>query len=104
MNRLEKLQKMLAADPNDPFLRYGVALEYKSLGDPRQAIQSLEQLQTDSPDYVPTYYILAELYSAIGEREKAILTARLGIDYAIKSGDVHAASELRAALEEFEDE
>ena len=32
-SRLEQIQAMLADDPNDPFLRYGLAMEHVSSGD-----------------------------------------------------------------------
>jgi len=104
MSRLEKLQEFLAKDPNDNFTRYAIGLEYASVKDYPNAIKSLEELRSLDPMYVPTYYQLASFYRETDDPEKALEIYQLGIKTARQANDLHAASELQAALDELEDE
>ena len=40
-SRKEQLEEMLAEDPGDPFLHYGLAMEHASAGDDRAAVGAL---------------------------------------------------------------
>lgn len=100
MTRLDHLLQFHKDDPNDAFTRYGIALEYNSQKDFPNAVTWFESLRNDQPDYVPTYYMLAGVYRAIGRIEKAEEIYRAGQIAAKKAGDNHALAELSAALEE----
>ena len=52
---------MLVAEPNDTFLRYGLALEFAREGQPDEAVSRLRALVADRPDYVPAYFQAAQL-------------------------------------------
>lgn len=99
-NRLEHLLNLYHDEPHDCFTRYAIALEYKSHNEINLAIQWLEQLRTDSPDYVPTYYMLTELYLHQQNQQQAENVCRNGLSAAKEAGDHHAYSELMALLEE----
>ena len=43
-SRKEQIEHMLAADPNDSFLRYGLAMEYASAGQDEEAVGCLREL------------------------------------------------------------
>jgi predicted Zn-dependent protease len=58
--RLQQIRAMLADDPNDPFLLYGMGMEYVSLGDDDAAIATFERLAREQPGYVPTYLMLGQ--------------------------------------------
>jgi tetratricopeptide (TPR) repeat protein len=103
-NRLEQLMEFYRDDPKDAFTRYGIALEYNSRKDFPNAVEWFELLRRDEPDYVPTYYMLAGVYRALGNIAKAEEIYRAGQQAAKRTGDNHAFSELSAALEELEDE
>jgi predicted Zn-dependent protease len=96
--RIEQLQLYLDEDPSDPFNLYALALEYRK-ADLSKAIALFCRLQTEHPDYVPTYYQLAQVYQQIGEIQKARLTYTEGITVAIRMKDLKAVQELRAARE-----
>ncbi len=64
MPRLEQLHLMQQQNPTDTFLLYALAMEYRD-SDPEKAVQLLETLHEQSPDYQPTYYALAELYTSL---------------------------------------
>lgn len=104
MSRLEKLQAFLAADPTDSFTRYAIGLEFASAKNYPDAIKALEELRDGMPNYLATYYQLASYYREIGEKEQALATYAQGINVARNAKDLHAMSELQAALDELEDE
>ena len=54
-SRKEQIEEMLADDPNDTFLRYGLAMEHVSAGDDAAALHCLQELLQVAPDYVPAY-------------------------------------------------
>ena len=68
--RLKLLQEYLKNDPNDPFNLYAIATEYRDEA-PRKALEYYEQLLTQHPDYLPTYYHAANLYAELNEDAKA---------------------------------
>ena len=61
MTRREKLEQMLAGSPGDTFLLYALALARSSEGDAAGAIAGLKTLIETAPDYLPTYFQLAQL-------------------------------------------
>ncbi len=69
--RMDQIEAMLADDPNDSFLRYGLAMEYSSAGDDRTAAAHLRLLIADEP-YVPAYLMAGQILTRIGESAEAI--------------------------------
>ena len=104
MSRLEKLQQFLDLDPNDSFTKYAIGLEYAAIKEYPAAIAAFEDLIAKDREYVATYYQLAEAYRITGEKGKAKKTYLDGIAIARKVNDLHAASELEAAMDEMEEE
>lgn len=102
MERIEKLKSFLAQQPNDNFLRHALALEYIKIGDDAAARQIFEQILTDSPEYVGSYYHLGKLLERTGEHELAIGWYEKGMFYAKAAKDQHSYNELQAAKEEIE--
>ena len=98
--RLEVLLKNLEKNPKDSFTRYAIALEYRTANDIEKAINMLEALQKDDPNYVSLYYQLGEIYAKRGEAEKAKVTYKAGILAAIQTTDFHAQAELENFLKE----
>ena len=103
-NRLEQLLEIHKEEPHDTFTRYAIALEYNARKDFAEAKNWFERLRADKPDYVPTYYMLADVYRSENEPDKARVVYQAGLQAAKKVGDAHAFSELSAALEDLEDE
>jgi Tfp pilus assembly protein PilF len=97
-DRLEKLQQMLAREPNDTFLLYGIALEHKKAGDMLRAIEHLDRVIQSDPKYFYAYHQRGLAYEEQGDLESAKKSFREGIEAAEKNGDSHAAEEIRAAL------
>lgn len=102
--RIIKLKELLEKDPNDNFTNYALGLEYASIKHYEQAIAQFEALRQREPDYIPTYYQLADTYRKVNQKDKALAIYKEGITRARNVRDLHAASELEAAMDEMEDE
>jgi predicted Zn-dependent protease len=100
MTRREKLEAMLAGSPDDPFLRYALALELASAGDPVGAIARLQDMLQVTPDYVPSYLQLAQLQVSQGQADDAKPVLTRGIEMARRAGDSHAEGEMRGFLDQ----
>lgn len=98
--RLEKLLEFLKNEPNDEFLKYALATEYLRLNDTGKALEYYEDLITNHPDYVGTYYHLGKLYEALERKPDAISTYEKGMVVAQKKRDNHAFAELKAVYQE----
>lgn len=97
MDRLGMLEKLIVAKPDDPFPRYGLAMEYKKLGRHDEAVEAFEELTRVHPSYVPSYLMFGNLLEALGRAEAAVEVYTRGIEAARTAGDDHAAGELQAA-------
>ena len=99
MVRRQQLEALLADDPNDPFLRYGVAMEYASEGDQQTALRCLEDLIRVQPGYVPAYLQAGQALVRLDREEEARGIYRAGIAMVRKAGDAHAADEMERFLD-----
>lgn len=99
MSRQQQLQEMLDAEPDDPFLHYALALE-QAKGDERPAgLKRLADMNVRFPDHVPAYFRLGQLLAEDGETEAASRVLRQGLQAAGRTGNDHAAAEMRELLE-----
>src|SRR5438132_9597902 len=94
-SRRQQIEEMLADDPHDPFLRYGLAMEHASAGDDEAAAKCFADLLAASPDYVPAYLQGAQVLARLGREDEARAVCRAGVAAAQKNGDGHAAGELQ---------
>jgi Tfp pilus assembly protein PilF len=97
--RKQQIEEMLAEDPNDPFLRYGLAMEYVSAGDDEAAVRCLRELSAVDPNYVPAYQQAGQALVRLGRPDEAGDALRQGIAVARRKGDAHAADEMQGMLE-----
>ncbi|AHM58981.1 hypothetical protein D770_03570 [Flammeovirgaceae bacterium 311] len=96
--RIAQLQQMLQDNPQDPFLLYALALEYRNQ-DLQQAQTYFNTLLQQHPDYLPTYYHAAALYAETGLTDRAKQIYELGINLALQQNDAHTLRELRNAYQ-----
>src|SRR3954468_14247314 len=93
------LERSLADDPADPFLRYGLAMQCLRDGDVAEGRQRLLALIADHPDdQVAAYQQLGQSYLDGGELEPARRILTTGIAKARARGDWHAAAEMEGLL------
>jgi len=100
VDRIEKLNEFLKANPADSFVQHALALEYIKLGNDETAQVLFEELLNREPGYVGSYYHLAKLFERNGKTEEAIKWYEKGMEETKKAGDNHAFGELRGAWEE----
>ena len=98
-SRKQQIEEMLAEDPNDPFLRYGLAMEYISAGDDAGAAKCLQELIAVTPDYVPAYLQLGQAFLRQGRTPEARQAWTQGVQAAQQAGNQHARDEMQGFLE-----
>ncbi len=103
MDRIEKLKEFLKKTPDDSFLKYALALEYLKSGEETRALELLNDLLQNDPDYVATYYQLGKFWEGKEQRQQAIQYYVQGLEKAKQQGNRHAASEYQQALDELTD-
>jgi|SRR3954454_22221975 Tfp pilus assembly protein PilF len=96
--RMRQLRQMLDRQPDDPFLLYGLAMEYKKADEPARALEFFDQVLRRDPNYCYAYYQRAQVHESLGDVDAARRTLREGVEAAKRSGDAHALSEIEAAL------
>lgn len=102
MPSIAQLTKLLAIDPADTFVLYGLAQEHARLGDHAAAIQWYDKCLAVDPLYCYAYFHQARSQQALGNLPAAIAATRAGIDAARKAQDGKALSELQGLLVELE--
>jgi len=97
-SRKEKIEAMLADDPQDVFLRYSLALELSKEGDHESSLERLQELAGEDPPYVPAFFMAAQQLTGLSRVVEAREKLREGIDVARRQGDAHAAGEMSEFL------
>ena len=100
MDRIATLTEILAANPDDTFARYGLALEYSKSGQTDQALAEFQTLIKKNPDYTPAYFMAAQTLAGASRIDEAKRMLVDGIASARRTGNTHAQSEMTAMLEE----
>lgn len=100
MPSIEQIEKLLAADPNDAFLLYGMAQEHAKAGRHAEAIAWYDRCLAADPAYAYAYFHKARSQEAAGDVAAAIATLGEGVRSARASGDSHAQAEISAYLDE----
>jgi tetratricopeptide (TPR) repeat protein len=91
---------MVGRNPNDPFTRYGLAMEYAKHGEFDKALDNFGRLWESHPDYAAAYYHGGQLLVKMGKTDEARRVFEKGIEVTARLGDLHAKSELEMALDE----
>lgn len=98
-DRLDKLLKILAAEPNDAFTLYGVAQEYAKLGRIAPAIEHFDRCLAVDPGYCYAYYHKAKVQADHDQLEGALATLHAGIAAAKSARDAKALNEMQALMD-----
>lgn len=99
MSRLEKLEKLLADDPNDVFLHYALATEILKSDNLQAAEERFQLIHERFPDYVPAWFRHAQAAAEQGRTGDARTLGLQGLEVAKRVGDMHAAGEISEFLE-----
>ena len=99
MSRIDVIKKIVEQQPNDPFPRYGLAMEYKNAGQGEDAHSAFSELEARWPEYVAAYLMHGNLLASMHRLDDARGVYEKGIAAAQKKGDGHALGELQSALQ-----
>jgi Tfp pilus assembly protein PilF len=96
--RMRQLEQMLQRQPDDPFLLYGMAMEFKKADEPARALEYFDKVLQRDPNYCYAYYQRGQVHESLGDIESARRSLREGLEAADRAGDGHARQEIEAAL------
>jgi predicted Zn-dependent protease len=99
---MAQIEALLADDPNDAFLRYGLAMEYVSAGDDETAARLLHDLIAANGTYVPAFLMAGQTLNRLGRATEACGVLKRGIEAARRAGDHHALGEMEGLLTSIE--
>ncbi len=99
--RMAQIEAMLADDPDDAFLRYGLAMEHASGGDDAVCVEVLRDLiaRTVAIPYIPAFLQVGQALIRLDRIAEASDLLRKGIDAARRGGDDHAQGEMQGLLD-----
>jgi predicted Zn-dependent protease len=98
-DRIEIFEQMLATDPDNTMVMFGLSKEYEKKGEYGRVIELLARYLTQGDDEGNAYGVLANAYLQSGDRERAIETYKKGIDVSMAHGHPSMANEYRIALD-----
>ena len=98
-DRAAVLEKMLARNPYDSRLRFGLALEYLRSGRSADGVRELRAYLAASDDEGNAWGRLAAALNKMGEDEQAKEACRRGIEAANRHGHPTMAEEFEQILE-----
>jgi len=98
-NRIEVFKQMLAADPSNTMVLFGLANEYLKAEDYENAIPTLEDYLSKADDEGAAYGMLAKAYEKTSDREKAKSAYERGIVVSNAHGHPSMASDYQMTLE-----
>lgn len=96
ISRLQQLLEFYQDEKNDPFIMYGIALEYLKL-DRNEAEHWFTKILNEFPSYFPVYYHAGKFYEEGENPEKALEIYKSGIELCKTLNEAHALKELQTA-------
>ena len=97
-NRIELFEQMLATDPGNTAVLFGLAKEYEKAGRDQELIETLNRYLEHADDEGNAFGMLAAAYERIGARDKAYEAYERGIETAQRHGHPGMAEEYRMTL------
>ncbi len=97
-SRIEIFKQLLANDPGNSDVLFGLAKEYEKIGNHEGLIETLNVYVANSDDEGNAYGMLARAYETVGERDKAREAYNRGITAALAHGHPSMAEEFRMVL------
>jgi len=90
---------MLAGDPTNTMIMFGLAKEYEKAGDDTKMIEQLERYLAAADDEGNAYGMLGRAYERAQQDEKARETYQRGIEVATAHGHPGMAEEYKQILQ-----
>ncbi len=98
LSRRNRIEAMLADDPQDDFLRYSLAMEMRKEADHEGSLIKLAELSKQAKAYVPAFFMAAQQLVELQRIVEARTILRDGIEEARSQNDHHAAGEMSELL------
>src|ERR1700704_4985136 len=98
-SRIEIFEQMLAGDPGNTMVMFGLAKEYEKAGDETKLVELLERYLAAADDEGNAYGMLARALERTEQSEKARETYERGMAAAASHGHPGMAEEYRTILE-----
>jgi predicted Zn-dependent protease len=98
-SRIGIFEQMLAGDPGNTMVMFGLAKEYEKAGDEAKLIELLERYLAAADDEGNAYGMLARAFERTKQSEKARESYERGTEAATSHGHPGMAEEYRAVLE-----
>jgi len=99
-SRIELFEQMLAGDPTNTAVLFGLAKEYEKAGNEAKLIDTLERYLAAADDEGNAFGMLARAYERVKNADKARETYQRGVEAATAHGHPGMAEEYRMILEE----
>jgi predicted Zn-dependent protease len=98
-SRIEIFEQMLAGDPGNTMVMFGLAKEYEKAGEEPKLIETLERYLVTADDEGNAYGMLARAFERTNQSDKARESYQRGIEAAVSHGHPGMAEEYRTILE-----
>jgi predicted Zn-dependent protease len=93
--RLTQFRDLVALDPRDTVVRFGLGELYFQAREFAQAAEQFAEILRLDPRYSAAYRYLGQSHAALGRRQEAEATFQKGIAVAEARGDLQTAKEMR---------
>ena len=98
MSREEKIRALLAAEPEDGFLNFSLAMELQKHEKWDECLAQFDRLIEVDPNYVGAYFHKGKTLASINRIDEAKVALKRGIVTAAEVGDLHAKGEMEEFL------
>jgi predicted Zn-dependent protease len=98
-SRIEIFEQMLAGDPGNTMVMFGLAKEYEKAGEEAKLIETLERYLAAADDEGNAYGMLARAFERTKQIDKARESYHRGMEAATSHGHPGMAEEYKTILE-----
>jgi tetratricopeptide (TPR) repeat protein len=99
MSRLAQIETMLTKDPDDVFLNFSLAMEFRASGEIDRALAQFDRVIALDPGYLAAYMRKGEVLMKEKQFDTARATLEQGIAVAKQQGDNHMVDNINEMLE-----
>jgi len=98
MSRIEQLQSLLSAEPDDVFLNFALGMELTKVSRSGDALSQFSRVIELDPDYTAAYVQKARLLIETKQPDLARLTIAAGLEAARRATEPHTTEKLHEML------